>query len=91
MDVLNLAHGTLFMIGAYVGWTAYVRPDTLLDLATPAALFFAGLLLLPLWDNLLSRARLSPRVGRVLPWVVVVLGLAVLAFGFSAIRLPVGT
>ena len=83
MVVLNLAHGTLFMIGAYVGWTAYVRPDTLLDLATPTALFFAGLLLLPLWDNLLSRARLSPRVGRVLPWVVVVLGLAVLAFGFS--------
>jgi len=83
MDVLNLAHGTLFMIGAYVGWTAYVRPDTLLDLATPAALFFAGLLLLPLWDHLLSRVRLSHRAGRVLPWVVIVLGLAVLAFGFA--------
>ena len=26
MDVLNLAHGELFMVGAYVGWTIYVRP-----------------------------------------------------------------
>jgi branched-chain amino acid transport system permease protein len=32
MDVLNLAHGTLFMIGAYVGWTVYVRPDTAVDI-----------------------------------------------------------
>ena len=35
MDVLNLAHGTLFMIGAYLGWTVYVRPDTAVDAFTP--------------------------------------------------------
>jgi branched-chain amino acid transport system permease protein len=35
MDVLNLAHGELFMIGAYAGWTAYVRPDTLVDVIIP--------------------------------------------------------
>jgi branched-chain amino acid transport system permease protein len=87
MDVLNLAHGTLFMLGAYVGWTAYVRPDTLLDLATPAALFFAGLLLLPLWDHWLSRARRTLGAGRVLSWAIIVLGLAVLAFGF--LRYPI--
>ena len=23
MDVLNLAHGEIFMLGAYVGWTVY--------------------------------------------------------------------
>jgi len=86
MDVLNLAHGTLFMIGAYVGWTAYVRPDTMLDLATPFVLFIAGLILAPLWGNLLARARVS-KVGRILPWVVIVLGLAVLAFGFT--RYPI--
>ena len=38
LDVLNLAHGTLFMIGAYIGWTVYVRPDTFVDLLTPFAL-----------------------------------------------------
>ncbi|MBM3130217.1 MAG: branched-chain amino acid ABC transporter permease [Chloroflexi bacterium] len=87
MDVLNLAHGTLFMIGAYVGWTAYVRPDTLLDLATPAALFFAGLLLLPLWDRWLSRVRLAPQAARGLPWLALALGVGALAFGFA--RYPI--
>ena len=38
LDVLNLAHGTLFMIGAYMGWTVVVRPDTFVDLLTPLAL-----------------------------------------------------
>ena len=37
MDVLNLAHGELFMIGAYVGWTVYVRPDTFVDVLPPLA------------------------------------------------------
>jgi len=23
LDVLNLAHGTLYMIGAYIGWTVF--------------------------------------------------------------------
>ncbi len=86
MDVLNLAHGTLFMIGAYVGWTAYVRPDTMLDLATPFALFIAGLVLAPLWGNLLARARVS-NVGHILPWVIIILGLVVLAFGLT--RYPI--
>ena len=27
MDVLNLAHGEMFMLGAYIGWTVYVRPQ----------------------------------------------------------------
>ena len=38
LDVLNLAHGTLFMVGAYVAWSVYVRPDTFIDLFTPVAL-----------------------------------------------------
>ena len=42
MDVLNLAHGTLFMIGAYVGWTVYVRPDTFVDVLPPG---FSGLVM----------------------------------------------
>src|SRR5512146_3038643 len=48
MDVLNLAHGTLFMIGAYIGWSVYVRPDTFVGIVPPVALIAAGLVLLPL-------------------------------------------
>ena len=49
LDVLNLAHGTLFMIGAYIGWTVFVRPDTFIDLIPLLALFFCGFLLSELW------------------------------------------
>ena len=38
MDVLNLAHGELFMLGAYVGWTVYTRFDTVIDVAVPILL-----------------------------------------------------
>ncbi len=33
MDVINFAHGTLFMLGAYAGWTAYQNPRLLLNTA----------------------------------------------------------
>ncbi len=41
MDVLNFAHGTLFMIGAYVGFTAYANPRLILN-ALPFALALLG-------------------------------------------------
>ena len=79
MDVLNLAQGTLFMIGAYIGWTVYVRPDTFVDLLTPMALLLAGLLTRPLWENLLGRLRLPAGLARIWPWVGLILALAVIA------------
>jgi branched-chain amino acid transport system permease protein len=83
MDVLNLAHGTLFMIGAYVGWSVYVRPDTFVDLLTPLLLIAAGFLLQPLWDRILQRARLPHRVAQTWPWVGLGLGAAVLVLVMS--------
>lgn len=87
MDVLNLAHGTLFMIGAYVGWTVYLRPDTVIDLATPLALLAAGLVLAPLCEDLLARWHLSHAVARALPWLALVLALILLFLAFP--RFPV--
>jgi branched-chain amino acid transport system permease protein len=87
LDVLNLAHGTLFMIGAYVGWTAYVRPDTVVDLLAPVALLFAGLLLRPLWDVSLRRLRLPARAARIWPWVGLILAVALI--GLILARWPV--
>jgi len=69
LDVLNLAHGTLFMIGAYIGWTVYVRPDTFVDLLTPLALVLSGFLLGDLWTLLSSRNLLMGGMKRFLPWV----------------------
>jgi branched-chain amino acid transport system permease protein len=69
LDVLNLAHGTLFMIGAYIGWTVYIRPDTFVDLLTPLALVFSGFLLGDVWTALSTRSLLTGRLKRILPWV----------------------
>ena len=46
MDVLNLAHGEFFMLGAYVGWTVFVRPDTFIDVLPMGLLLSAGLVLM---------------------------------------------
>jgi branched-chain amino acid transport system permease protein len=87
MDVLNLAHGTLFMIGAYIGWTVYIRPDTAIDLATPALLLGAGLVLTPLLDRALARVRLPGRVAQIWPWLALLAALVVIFL--AARRYPV--
>ncbi|MBI4787334.1 MAG: branched-chain amino acid ABC transporter permease [Chloroflexi bacterium] len=87
MDVLNLAHGTLFMIGAYIGWTMYLRPDTVVDLATPAALLAAGLVLAPVFQTVLGRVNLARPILRVLPWAAVFF--SVLLLFFSLPRFPI--
>ena len=80
MDVLNLAHGVLFMIGAYVGWSVYVRPGAFIDLITPTALLASGFLLAPLWNRLLDRGKFSPQVRRIWPWAGMLVGGILLVF-----------
>lgn len=78
MDVLNLAHGSLFMIGAYIGWSAFIRPDTFLDIFPVLVLILIGFMLLPLWEQLISRLNLPKSVERIWPWVGIVLGIIIL-------------
>ncbi|MEZ4769429.1 MAG: hypothetical protein R2844_13505 [Caldilineales bacterium] len=87
MDVLNLAHGTLFMIGAYVGWSMYVRPDTVVDVTSPVLLVLAGFLLMPLWAPMLGRLRLSRSAARIWPWIALLAGLGLLVLALS--RYPI--
>lgn len=51
MDVLNFAHGTLFMLGAYVGWTWAEDPAAFLRWATPALALGGGFVLLNTWER----------------------------------------
>jgi len=83
MDVLNLAHGELFMVGAYVGWTVFVRPDTFVDVLTPVSLIAVGFVLFPVWRALLARLNLSATMSRVMPWAALIAGLVVLALTFA--------
>lgn len=82
MDVLNLAHGELFMIGAYVGWTVYVRLDTFVDVLAPLAFVGVGLALIPILRPLLARLPLSPQLTPFWPWVALLVAIAVLAVTF---------
>lgn len=83
MDVLNLAHGEMFMLGAYIGWTVFVRPDTFVDLLPLFLLAPAGLLFLSFWQPLLTRVTIPPRLARVWPWAVLLLSLSILALTIS--------
>ena len=87
LDVLNLAHGTLFMIGAYVAWTVYVRPDTFVDLLAPILLTVSGFTLSALWMNLSKRIQAKGRAIRFAPWAGLGLSVFILAYIFP--RYPI--
>ncbi|MGF1504541.1 MAG: branched-chain amino acid ABC transporter permease [Anaerolineae bacterium] len=80
MDVLNLAHGELFMLGAYVGWTIYVRPDTVIDGATPFLLIASLLVLVPLLTRWVRSLTLPDLVDKIWPWVGLAAGIGLLVF-----------
>ncbi len=75
LDVLNMAHGTMFMIGAYIAWTVYVRPDTFVDLLTPILLLISGFTLSAVWKRVIKYLRDKGIWLVVLRWI----GLAVAA------------
>ena len=87
LDVLNLAHGTLFMIGAYVAWTVYVRPDTFIDLLAPVLILISGFLLSDLWVNLAKKIKGNKRIISFIPWLGLVLAFVVL--GIVLPRVPI--
>ncbi|MEN8233823.1 MAG: hypothetical protein ABFR89_02730 [Actinomycetota bacterium] len=89
MDVLNLAHGELYMLGAYVGWMIYVRPDTFLDLVTPIALALSGMALLPLWRRIASQWPSGKWLRIIVPVVAMVVGLVIIVFLFSKFPLSI--
>lgn len=76
LDVLNLAHGTLYMIGAYVGWTVYVRPDTFVDIMPLILFLMAGFALRFLWEALSDRLNWSPKITKIVGWILVLVAIA---------------
>src|SRR5512140_1326741 len=43
MDVLNFAHGAMFMVGAYLGWQFYTNPSFIFSLVPLIAAVGCGL------------------------------------------------
>jgi branched-chain amino acid transport system permease protein len=89
MDVLNLAHGELFMLGAYVGWTVYTRFDTFLDILIPLLILGAPFALLPLWRRLAAPVGRLARGGRVIAWGLFITGLGGAVYSMSKFPLVI--
>jgi branched-chain amino acid transport system permease protein len=71
MDVINFAHGTLFMLGAYIGWTAYQNPRLLLNV-------------IPLWLALGAGIVIGQATGGRLPVSRSLYGLGMVGLGALA-------
>ena len=87
MGVLNLALGTLYMIGAYVGWTVYIRTDTFVDLIAPSLLILSGFTLNTVWEYLANRIKIKPKFTKVLAWGLIFVGAVGIALIFM--RYPI--
>ena len=81
MDVLNFAHGAMFMLGAYMGWQFYTNPTFIFGLAPLLFAFATGLMLLPIIKPILIRLHLSERLQKTLPKLAYVLMFVLLALG----------
>src|SRR5512135_1012273 len=73
MDVLNFAHGSFFMLGAYLGWTFYTNPRLILNTA-PLLLALAAAVSL---NTLLTRRMVVPPLAR---WIAALLAVVVVVF-----------
>jgi len=67
MDVLNFAHGSMFMLGAYAGWQFYTNPTFIFGTLPLLLAFATGVMLIPLVKPLLVRLDLSESWQKRLP------------------------
>lgn len=82
MDVLNFAHGAMFMIGAYAGWQFYTNPTFLFGLAPLVAALMAGLAAAPALQVLGRNWRIPERWQSPLRTLLI---LAALGAGLAAV------
>ena len=79
MDVLNFAHGAMFMLGAYIGWQFYTNPTFIFGMLPAVLSLSFGLLLIPLIKPYLIALNFSEKMQKNLPKLLYVLaGLAAL-------------
>jgi len=67
MDVLNFAHGAMFMLGAYIGWQFYTNPTFLFGLLPQILAFSCGVMLTPFIKPYLIKWNLPDKWVKILP------------------------
>ncbi len=82
MDVLNFAHGAMFMTGAYMGWQFYTNPTFLFGILPLLLAFLTGLSTTSLWIPIVSKWKLSEAWAKRLGGLLVIAGLTLIVTGF---------
>lgn len=82
MDVLNFAHGSMFMLGAYIGWQFYTNPTFIFGMAPFLLAFGAGVLITPIVKPYLIAWKISEKWQKALPKIAYMLALAALVLAF---------
>jgi branched-chain amino acid transport system permease protein len=82
MDVLNFAHGSMFMLGAYIGWQFYTNPTFIFGLLPQILAFSSGVLITPVIKPFLIRWQLSDKWVKALPKITYLLAIALLIVSF---------
>lgn len=82
MDVLNFAHGAMFMLGAYMGWQLYTNPTFIFGMLPSLLAFSTGVMTTSIIKPFLIRWEITEKWQKYLPKVAYFLALVALIFGF---------
>jgi len=82
MDVLNFAHGSMFMLGAYMGWQLYTNPTFIFGLLPTILAFACGVMLTTVMKPYLIRWQISEKWQNALPKIAYALALFAAIVGF---------
>lgn len=82
MDVLNFAHGAMFMLGAYMGWQLYTNPTFIFGILPLLLAFACGVMTGPLIKPHLIRWTIPENWQKALPRIAYVLALVAALIGF---------
>lgn len=82
MDVLNFAHGAMFMTGAYIGWQFYANPTFLFGLLPLILAFITAISTNQFWVPIVSKWNISPGWQPRVRNLFIVTGLSLLVTGF---------
>lgn len=82
MDVLNFAHGAMFMLGAYMGWQLYTNPTFIFGMLPTLLAFACGVMMTPVIKPYLIRWELSEKWQKALPILAYLLALVLVVFAF---------
>jgi len=82
MDVLNFAHGAMFMLGSYMGWQLYTNPTFIFGLLPTILAFTTGIMMTPVIKPYLIRWDIKENIVKILPKLAYFIAVVLLVLGF---------